>query len=160
MTRKAPARGANGRSSALCHAREASPGTGEPEAAPRDNFPRAAGSNRGIGAAFETRAQRFLERAGLALVARNVTVRGGEIDLVMRERDGTLVFVEVRARANSRYGGAAASIGARKRMRLLLAAHAFWARTGGANACRFDVVAFEGGRLVWLRDAFRADDAG
>jgi len=25
-------------------------------------------------------------------------------------------------------------------------------------ACRFDVIAFERGRLVWLRDAFRADD--
>ncbi|ATF35518.1 YraN family protein [Burkholderia thailandensis] len=158
MTRKAPARGANGRSPALCHARASRQEAGDAEAAPRNSFSKAAGSGRVVGAAFETRAQRFLERAGLALVARNVTVRGGEIDLVMRERDGTLVFVEVRARTSGRYGGAAASIGARKRMRLLHAAHAFWARTGGASACRFDVVAFEGGRLEWLRDAFRADE--
>nr|WP_050807530.1 YraN family protein [Burkholderia oklahomensis] len=160
MTRKAPAHGANGRSTALCHARAARQEADGAKAAPRDNFSAAAGSKRVVGAAFETRAQRFLERAGLALVARNVTVRGGEIDLVMRERDGTLVFVEVRARTSGRYGGAAASVGARKRKRLVLAALAFWARTGGASPCRFDVVAFEGGRLEWLRDAFRVDEAG
>ncbi|KVG98635.1 hypothetical protein WS83_29115 [Burkholderia sp. MSMB2042] len=160
MTRKAPARGANEGSPALCHARAAGQQTRGAEAVQRDNFSAAAGSKRVVGAAFETRALRFLERAGLALVARNVTVRGGEIDLVMRERDGTLVFVEVRARTSARYGGAAESVGARKRMRLLHAAHVFWARTGGASACRLDVVAFERGRLVWLRDAFRVDDAG
>jgi putative endonuclease len=122
-----------------------------------DNF-RAAGRSKRVGAAFEQRARGFLERERLVFVAANVTVRGGEIDLVMRERDGTLVFVEVRARSSGRYGGAAASIGARKRRRILLAAQVIWARAGGGSACRFDVVAFEAGRLVWLRDAFRADD--
>jgi putative endonuclease len=150
MTRKARERGAGGTSPALCHA-----GAG----AAADNF-RAAGGSRRVGAAFEQRARRFLERERLAFVAGNVTVRGGEIDLVMRERDGTLVFVEVRARASGRYGGAAASIGARKRRRILFAAQAIWARAGGDSACRFDVIAFEAGRLVWLRDAFRADEPG
>lgn len=128
-------------------------------AAEADNCRAAAGSRR-VGAAFEQRARRFLERERLVFVAANVTVRGGEIDLVMRDRDGTLVFVEVRARASGRYGGAAASIGMRKRRRILLAAQTIWARAGGDSACRFDVVAFEAGRLVWLRDAFRADDLG
>ncbi len=41
----------------------------------------------------------FLQRQRLRFVARNVLCRGGEIDLVMRDRDGALVFVEVRARA-------------------------------------------------------------
>ncbi|AOK28429.1 hypothetical protein WS67_11050 [Burkholderia singularis] len=171
MTRKAPTDGANGRSSALCHARaRRRPAAGaaanaeaktEAKAAPVHGRARmaAVGATRAIGAAFETRAQRYLEHAGLVLVARNVTVRGGEIDLVMREQDGTLVFVEVRARTSGRYGGAAASIGARKRQRIALAAHVFWAKSGGACACRFDVVGFDGGRLVWLRDAFRIDDA-
>ena len=94
----------------------------------------------------------------MRLVARNVTCRGGELDLVMRDRDGTLVFVEVRARANGRFGGAVASVGLEKRRRLVRAARYYLAAHGSASACRFDVVAFEGGRLVWLRDAFRADD--
>lgn len=92
-----------------------------------------------------------------------MTCRGGEIDLVMRDRDGTLVFVEVRARTRRGYGGAAASVGWHKRQRLLRAAEHVLAggiagRGDPTPACRFDVVAFESGRLVWLRDAFRADD--
>ncbi|WP_258002278.1 YraN family protein [Burkholderia sp. WAC0059] len=125
--------------------------------------PRNSGARRGshaVGAAFETRALDFLVDRGLSLVARNVRCRGGELDLVMREPDGTLVFVEVRARAGRDYGGAAASVGWRKRNRLLCAArHFLAARVDAAMPpCRFDVVAFEGWRPVWLRDAFRADD--
>ena len=105
---------------------------------------------------------RTLQRQRLRFVARNVTCRGGEIDLVMRDRDDTLVFVEVRARMGRRYGGAASSVSAEKRRRLIRAAQ-FYLSTRVTHArrvpaCRFDVIAFEAGRLVWLRDAFRADD--
>ena len=64
--------------------------------------------------AAEQRALAHLLRQGLTLVTRNYRVargpyaRGGEIDLILRERDGTLVFVEVRARAGAAHGGAAA----------------------------------------------------
>ena len=122
-----------------------------------DNFSGRSESKR-IGTAFEAQALEFLQRQRMRLVARNVTCRGGEIDLVMRDRDGALVFVEVRARAGGRYGGAAASIGAHKRQRILQAARYFLVTRGaGANPCRFDAVVFEGRRLVWLRDAFRED---
>lgn len=122
-----------------------------------DNFLGRRGSKR-VGAEFEALALDFLRRQRLRLLARNVTCRGGEIDLVMRDRDGALVFVEVRARAGARYGGAAASIGEHKRRRILLAARYFLAKCGGdASPCRFDAVVFEGRRLVWLRDAFRED---
>ncbi|WP_241295023.1 YraN family protein [Burkholderia stabilis] len=142
----------------MCHAAPARPdgGRGLPRAG--DNFSGAARS-KPVGAAFEQRARQFLERRGLVFVAANVTMRGGELDLVMREPDGMLVFVEVRARRSARHGGAAASVGWRKRRRLVAAALQFWARHGAGAACRFDVVAFEAGRLVWLRDAFRTDDA-
>ncbi|NTX31507.1 YraN family protein [Burkholderia pyrrocinia] len=142
----------------MCHAAPVRPdgGRGLPRAG--DNFSGAARS-KPVGAAFEQRARQFLERRGLVFVAANVTMRGGELDLVMREPDGVLVFVEVRARRSVRHGGAAASVGWRKRRRLVAAALQFWARHGAGAACRFDVVAFEAGRLVWLRDAFRTDDA-
>jgi putative endonuclease len=132
---------------------------GRPDAA--HNFSSAAGS-KAIGAAFELRAQEFLQRQRLRFVARNVSCRGGEIDLVMRDRDGALVFVEVRARAQRRYGGAAASIGWEKRRRIVRAAQHYLAYCAdvsrGQPACRFDVIAFEAGRIAWLRDAFRADE--
>jgi putative endonuclease len=94
----------------------------------------------------------------LRFVARNVVCRGGEIDLVMREPDGALVFVEVRARTRSGYGGAAASVAWHKQQRIVRAAQYFLsAHDGAMPVCRFDVIAFERGRLLWLRDAFRAD---
>jgi putative endonuclease len=148
----------------LCHARPEAKARGSASRQARergfhgrDNFS-GRGESKRIGTAFEAKALDFLQRQRLRLVARNVTCRGGEIDLVMRDRDGGFVFVEVRARAGNRYGGAAASIGAYKQRRILLAARYFLAaRGGGARPCRFDAVVFEGKRLVWLRDAFRAD---
>src|SRR5690349_3164602 len=63
-----------------------------------DNF-RSRGGSKRRGSEFEAIALDYLQRRRLELVARNVACRGGEIDLVMREVDGVLVFVEVRARA-------------------------------------------------------------
>jgi len=114
------------------------------------------------GEAAEDRALAHLQRHGLILVERNYRVargphaRGGEVDLILRERDGSLVFVEVRARADGRHGGAAASVGAAKREHLVLAARHYLLRFAAPPACRFDVVAIEGGELQWLRAAFDA----
>lgn len=155
-------RATGGTSHALCHAGAAPPRAdvgGSPAAGRLDEDASGRPGSTRVGARFEWQARRFLERQQLAFVAANLVVRGGELDLVMRERDGTLVFVEVRARRHGRHGGALASIGLHKRRRLVAAAHAVWARFGASCACRFDVVAFEAGQLVWLRDAFRADDA-
>ncbi|WP_454723617.1 MULTISPECIES: YraN family protein [Cupriavidus] len=113
------------------------------------------------GARAEARALAYLEGQGLALVVRNYRCKGGEIDLVMREPDGTLVFVEVRERASRAFGGAAASVTPAKQRRILLAAAHFLAaqQAGGAPgaACRLDVVALEPGRLEWIPGAFDAD---
>ncbi|MGE4242270.1 YraN family protein [Ramlibacter sp.] len=111
------------------------------------------------GDAGEDEALRFLVAEGLQLVARNYRTPGrggGEVDLIMRERDGTLVFVEVRKRASRAFGGAAASIGLAKRRRIVLAARHWLMRLGRTPACRFDVVSIEGGTLQWLRAAFDA----
>ena len=107
------------------------------------------------GAAGEAAAADYLMRRGLTVVERNFRVRGGEIDLICRER-GTLVFVEVRARSRSDYGGAAASITAAKQARLILAAR-HWLVRHGEQVCRFDCVLIQAGEIEWLQDAFRAD---
>jgi putative endonuclease len=110
----------------------------------------------------ETLALHHLQRHGLALVCRNYRVargpraRGGEIDLILRERDGTVVFVEVRSRADARFGGALASVTARKQQRLLLAARHYLAGLARLPPCRFDVVAIEGDAVQWIRAAFTA----
>ncbi|QJW85922.1 hypothetical protein HK414_25100 [Ramlibacter terrae] len=74
----------------------------------------------------------------------------------MRERDGTLVFVEVRQRKGAGYGGAAASIGALKQRRIVFAARHFLLRLAQVPPCRFDVVSIEGGGIQWMRAAFDA----
>ena len=124
-------------------------------------------SKKELGDTAENLAAAYLLRAGLTLLARNYRTPGrggGEIDLVMRDSDGTLVFVEVRQRANTRHGGAAASISAGKRQRIVYAAHHYLARLPTWPPCRFDVVSIQGDlnqpgaepTLSWLRAAFDA----
>ncbi len=115
------------------------------------------------GDAAEDRALAWLLARGLKLVQRNYRVargpraRGGEIDLVMRAPDGTLVFVEVRARASRSHGGAAASVTAAKQRSLVFAAQHFLMRWPAPPPCRFDVVALdEGDGVQWLQAAFNA----
>lgn len=122
-----------------------------------------AATTRSRGTRVESAASAHLLRAGLQPVASNAGFRVGELDLVMRDGE-TLVFVEVRFRADDRFGGGAASITAAKRRKLVRAASAFlvchprWADA----PCRFDVVDASGDvdapTLHWIRDAFRADD--
>jgi putative endonuclease len=111
------------------------------------------------GDAAEDRALAHLVERGLRLVARNYRTPGrggGEIDLIMRERDGTLVFVEVRKRARQDHGGAAASVGFVKQRRIVFAARHFLLRLREPPPCRFDVVSMEGGAIHWMRAAFDA----
>ena len=111
------------------------------------------------GNAAEDAALAHLLAAGLQLVERNYRTPGrggGEIDLVMREVGGTLVFVEVRARAGTTHGGAAASVGGVKQRRIVLAARHYLMRHKSPPPCRFDVVAIDGDHIEWLKAAFDA----
>ena len=118
-----------------------------------------AGSTKARGDQAEERALQHLQAAGLALVQRNYRTPGrggGEVDLIMRTPDGTLVFVEVRSRNAPGFGGAAASISATKRQRIIFAARHFLLRQRSLPPCRFDVVTVQQGQLQWLPAAFDA----
>jgi putative endonuclease len=116
------------------------------------------------GSAGEETALAHLQSQGLQLVLRNYRCRGGEIDLVMLDRK-VLVFVEVRYRSHESFGGAAASVDARKQQRIVLAArHLLMKRRElTRHPARFDVVAIaplahgqnRGNKIDWIRDAFR-----
>ncbi|MCL2309687.1 MAG: YraN family protein [Proteobacteria bacterium] len=106
----------------------------------------------------ETLAATFLAQQGLVVVARNVRNRYGEIDIIARDGDA-LVFVEVRLRGSSAFGGAAASISTQKQQRLWRAAERYLAELGQEPPCRFDAVLLEtldGERLHWQRDILHA----
>jgi putative endonuclease len=108
----------------------------------------------------EELAARFLGKRGLTVLTRNYLCRGGEIDLVCRDGK-SLVFVEVRLRRNSRYGGAAASITATKQRRIILAARHYLMAQGQNDCdCRFDCLLLGGTTekdIEWVKDAFSAD---
>ena len=124
------------------------------KAAPGTNAPgrRSPGE---AGAEAETLAARYLEARGLKLVERNWRSRFGELDLVLRDGD-TIVMVEVRMRRGRAFGGAAASIDAKKQSRLLATAREYLAR-GPDRPCRFDVVLITSGtgtpEIEWIRNA-------
>ncbi len=103
---------------------------------------------------------RFLEKRGLTVVTRNYRCRGGEIDLVCRE-GRTLVFAEVRLRRNRDFGGAGASITARKQQRIILAAqHYLASKNAAASDCRFDCLLLDRldeRSIEWIKDAFSTD---
>ena len=104
-----------------------------------------------LGQSAESRAAAFLKTQGLKLVARNWRSRFGEIDLIMQD-DSTLVFIEVRLRSRSDFGGAAASVTPAKQKKLL-------ATLKTLPPCRFDVIALSGDSAPeWIRNAF--DDMG
>ena len=112
--------------------------------------------SRALGALAEARAAEFLQRKGFAVVDRNWTCRGGEIDLVCRDGD-TLVFVEVRARSSTSHGTPLETVVDVKRRRLIRAAEIYLhVKKRTDAACRFDVVAITGDVVEHIEDAFRA----
>lgn len=115
-------------------------------------------STRERGNAAEDLALAHLQAAGLRLLERNYRTPGrggGEIDLILRAPDGTVVFVEVRSRSGKAFGGAGASIGATKQRRIVFAARHYLMGLGAPPPCRFDVVLVENS-VEWIRAAFDA----
>ena len=111
------------------------------------------------GDAAEDASLRHLQAAGLTLLERNYRTPGrggGEIDLILRAPDGTVVFVEVRQRASASHGGAGASISALKQRRIIFAARHYLMRLRTPPPCRFDVVLVEPAGVQWLQAAFDA----
>ncbi|MDD2914189.1 MAG: YraN family protein [Gallionella sp.] len=110
------------------------------------------------GAQAEHWAARYLQQQGLKPVTKNYRSRFGEVDLIMRD-GAALVFVEVRLRRNADFGGAAASIDARKQQRLIRTAQHYLADLAQIPPCRFDAVLMDdvqGTNVQWLKNAFEA----
>ncbi len=113
-------------------------------------------TTKATGDAAEDVALHYLQAQGLKLLERNYRTPGrggGEIDLIMRDKDGTLLFIEVRQRSSKQHGGAAASISATKQKRIVFAARFYLTRIKPLPPCRFDVVSVEE-KVTWLKAAF------
>lgn len=117
-------------------------------------------TKRETGDQYEDIALDHLQRQGLKLIKRNHLCKGGELDLVMLDGD-TLALVEVRFRRDRLHGGAAASVNATKRKRIVIAAkHLLHTRSDLKRfRARFDLVAIEFDqkelKIEWIKSAFR-----
>lgn len=115
-----------------------------------------------FGIECENTACRYLQHQGLVLLARNFKVKGGEIDLIMRDK-ADIVFVEVRGKHRTEYGNALESVTPGKIKKIIHTARV-WLQNKGTlyrvNS-RFDIVAIHpiGGKmqLDWLKNAFTVD---
>ena len=123
-------------------------------------------TTKAVGDAAELIALDHLRAAGMKLLETNYRTPGrggGEIDLIMKDTDSTLVFIEVRQRASQSHGGAGGSISAVKQKRIVFAARHYLMRFKSLPPCRFDVVLIHGALVTgdthsveWLRSAFDA----
>ncbi len=105
-------------------------------------------------------AERYLTARGLKLVDKNYHCRQGEIDLIMKDQK-TYVFIEVKYRQSSFFGGAIAAVSANKQRKIKHCV-TFYLQQAGLNEyntpCRIDVVALQGDlnnpKVTWLPNAF------
>lgn len=108
----------------------------------------------------EEKALEYLTAKGLKLVTRNYSCRLGEIDLIMRDKN-YLVFIEVRSRINTRFGGGVGSITYAKRQKIIKTTSHYMIKNQLHDKfpLRFDVISIDGGAgaITWLKDAFGAD---
>ncbi len=106
----------------------------------------------------ESYAKKYLIKQGLTWLESNYRCRVGEIDLVMQDSVGVLVFVEVRLRTSSAFGGAAFSVTRQKQTKLMkTASHYLMTHANqGEAGVRFDVLALDGNppRVTWIKCAF------
>lgn len=111
-----------------------------------------------LGARGESVAARYLRRRGYAIVRRNYRGAHGEIDLVALDRD-VLVFIEVKTRAQERFGEPLEAVDALKQRRIAGAAEDFVREHSLYDrAIRFDIVGVRRRGWRWevelVRDAF------
>ena len=101
----------------------------------------------------ESLARTYLEQQGLQFVTQNQRYRFGEIDLIMRDKQ-YWVFVEVKFRSSTQFGGALNALSAAQISRIRKAAEQYL-QTHKINApCRFDVIAINGQDIQWLQGCF------
>lgn len=93
-----------------------------------------------FGQLAENLAEHMLRKNGYRIVEKNLRLAGGELDLIA-EHQGTLVFIEVKARRGDQFGGAPYAISTRKKQQIIKLAQCYLAKHRLTNKqCRFDAI--------------------
>jgi putative endonuclease len=116
-----------------------------------------------LGNRAEDAAAAYLQAQGARILLRNYRCRCGELDIVATVGEHELAIVEVRTRSSAAFGGAAASVDAGKRQRLVRAASRLLQQRKDLARlrARFDVIVVcdpcgEAPRIEWIKHAFSA----
>lgn len=109
-----------------------------------------------LGALKERQAVAFLKKHQVQIIERNYRSKMGEIDIIGRElaAEPVLLFIEVRYRKSTSFGGALYSIDHGKQQKLIKTASHYLQQQNADCACRFDVITFEGKQINWIKNAF------
>jgi putative endonuclease len=112
-----------------------------------------------LGRRGEDLAHRYLQSAGLSVIARNYRPRGGDSEVDIVARDGEIVvFVEVKSRTSSDFGSPERAIDGQKQKHIIRAARSYATRAGIEwNQVRFDIISITFTKppsIVHQRDAF------
>ena len=118
-------------------------------------MPEKTSNRRATGKRYEDFTAAWLAEQGFEILERNFSCRMGEIDIIAREK-GTLVFIEVKFRVSLSCGFSEDAVNPAKQRKIRRVAEYYL--TGhpweAESDCRFDVAAFENGRLHYYRDAY------
>jgi putative endonuclease len=117
-----------------------------------------------FGRSAEALAEQWLQKKGYRILERNLRLGGGELDLIAQHHD-TLVFIEVKGRRTTQFGGAPYAIDDRKKRQIIKLASYYLSRHGLSNQlCRFDVILITGTdqdspKLTHLKQAFEVSSS-
>lgn len=112
-------------------------------------------NKRQIGADYEERAVAYLEGKGYHILERNYQNRYGEIDIIAKDKDGVVVYFEIKFRRNSRYGEPVEAVDARKQKKICKTALYHYSGHGYMDcSCRFDVIGICGEQIEHIEHAF------
>lgn len=112
-------------------------------------------NNREKGAQKEEQVCAYLISEGVRITERNFRCRQGEIDIIGYDGE-YLVFFEVKYRSSRGRGSAAEAVGSAKQRRICRVADYYRVihHYAESTPIRFDVIAIDGDRLSWIKNAF------
>ena len=115
-------------------------------------------NNPELGVSGEEDAAKYLKKSGYKILDRGYRIPAGELDIVVCKKN-TLVFVEVKARKGTKFGGPLAAVTKAKQRRIVTAALSYIGQKKlKYTSVRFDVVAIvEGSPLEHIENAFIPD---
>ncbi|OOB77558.1 MAG: YraN family protein [Epulopiscium sp. Nuni2H_MBin001] len=105
-----------------------------------------------VGKQYEQLAADYLCNCGYTILNLNYRTRFGEVDIIA-QKDNCIIFVEVKYRANTKYGNPCEAVNYYKQKKLIATAQLYLC-SGDDRQCRFDIIEITGGTIRHLINAF------